>query len=157
MPTDVAKIRAELRALRAERGTIIKEYGDMAQYHPMHAAIGGLNPAAQRLHYVRRSIAALEHQLRPPKAVLTPKFMLSPQDLRTKGGLLYDVSYSGRTAMIGRSQGALPHFFYLVENGVVLPGEHKTLGRAVKAFEQTQSGHVTRTSLSNVLDLGRKP
>ena len=70
MANDETLLRTELKKLRAERKEIIEAYGDMAQRHPMHVNIGGLNPAAQRLYYVRKSIAEIESVLRGPKPQL---------------------------------------------------------------------------------------
>jgi hypothetical protein len=124
----------ELKALRAERKRIIEKFGHQGQYHPMGRMIGGLNPAAMRLHSVRGRIAEIEAAHASPKATLTPKGSGRGWDKR--GGLLYDITFGIRTGMIGRSQGAPPHEFYIVEGGNFKSGGYKTLGLATKAFEQ---------------------
>ena len=132
MRTDDEILREELKKLRAERKEIIEAYGNMAQYHPMHKDIGGLNPAAQRLHVVRGLIAKIERTFKGPSAVLTDKYGKNGRG----GGLLYDGTFGGRSAMIGRSQGSPPHYFYVVEDGKIISENHKTLGAAVKSFEK---------------------
>lgn len=132
MANDETLLRTELKKLRAERKEIIEAYGDMAQRHPMHVNIGGLNPAAQRLYYVRKSIAEIESVLRGPKPQLVEKYGRKGKG----GGLLYDIMFGERRGMIGRSEGSPPHYFYVVENGSITSDNHKTLGAAVKAFEK---------------------
>ena len=157
LPLDPNAARAELKELRRERKSIMDQYGDMAQRHPMHVHIGGLNPAAQRLYYLRRSIAHLEGQLKPAKSVLTPKLGFLPKDLRTKSGLLYEIRKTSETAgaTIGRSWGD-QRYFYLIVNGQIVPGEYKTLGQAVKAFEKGLVHLTPAAPLDGVIDLGRK-
>ncbi len=131
--TPADDIKTELQALRAERKQLLEEYGNRGQLHHMNSMIGGLNPAAQRLYVVRNKIARLEAQIAKPKATLSPKGSGRGWDKRP--GLLYDVSFNGRSGMIGRTQGG-GNLFYIVENGKFVSGDHRTLGAAVKAFEK---------------------
>jgi hypothetical protein len=129
-----AELKAELTALRAERKTLIAEYGDKGQRHPMGRMIGGLNPAAQRLHMVRGHIAA-----KTPKrerAILAPKG--SQRGWERRGGLLYDIHFQGRKGMIGRTQGAPPNDYYVIVNGEITSQGHRTKGDAAKAFERNR-------------------
>lgn len=128
-----SEIQAELKKLRAERKQLITEFGDRGQHHPMNSAIGGLNPAAQKLYGLRQKIAHLETSIAPPSATVSPKGSGRGWDKR--GGLLYDLRFGSRTGMIGRSVGA-SHDFYVVENGYIKSEGYKTLGAAVKAFEK---------------------
>lgn len=135
---DEAQIRHELKVLRAERKSLVDEFGDRGQKHYMNVAIGGLNPAAQRLHTVRLRIATLEKMLKGPEAQVIPK---SEAAAKGKGtGLLYDITFGIRRGMIGRTVGGGGRL-YIVENGDVWLDENgirefKTLAQAVKAFER---------------------
>ena len=128
-----------LKALREERAALIREFGDKGQHHPMGRMIGGLNPAAMRLHSVRSEIARMEERARPsrPTATVYPKGSGYKWEERRGGAFLYEVVMpDGRRGMIGRSQGNPPHDLYVVEDGRFMSGGYKTVGQAIKAFER---------------------
>lgn len=131
----------ELAQLRAERKALIGAYGTRGEKHPMGRDIGGLNPAAQRLHRVRGLIEDIERKYRAPAPTLTP--LGSGYKWDQRGGLLYDIEYGGRRGKIGRTQGSPPHDFYLVENGQWVSGGYKTVGQAAKAFVAHAKGSRT--------------
>ena len=112
----------ELERLRAERRALIGSYGNRGQRHPMGRMIGGLNPAAMRLHVLRGEISRREGAKRatkPPKPTLRPI-----PGVRLKGsyGLKYNVSLGGREGKIGNDN--FGKWYVVVGQDVVADGLH---------------------------------
>jgi hypothetical protein len=64
---DIQRLQRFLKPLKEERKNLIATWGTKGQKHYMGRMIGGLNPAAQRLGYVRHQIADLEAQIKKLK------------------------------------------------------------------------------------------
>lgn len=118
----------ELRALRAERAQLIREYGSRGQYHPSARMIGGLNPAAQRLHLLRQKIARIEQERRAPRAELE-----EISGTRGRYGLKYKIFYQGREGRLGTDNFGK---WYVVANNEIIADNVDTLAKARATFER---------------------
>lgn len=114
-----------LADLKAERKRLIAQYGSKGEKHPSGRLIGGLNPAAMRLHGIRQEIAFLEKD-RSGKE--TPK--IRPLPGSSKGyGLKSHFSYKGFEAMLGTDNFGV---WYAVHDGNVIMLDEHTPSKAVK-------------------------
>lgn len=132
---DEARLRDELKELRARRKELISLYGDQGQHHPSARMIGGLNSAARELHMTRGRIAQIEQALTAdvPKPTLTPKYGI---DLKKKShpmGLLADARYRNKTARIGKDN--LGRYYAIDdESDKIVIQDARTINDATKAW-----------------------
>lgn len=130
MSITIEEAKIEVARLRKERKEIIDQFGDRGQLHPMNVAIGGLNPAAQRLYIVRSEIAVLEGKIRDMQGKTLPVLQEIP-GTKNRYGLKYDIFHGFRVGKLGTDNFGK---WYVVEDGKLIAENLTSIAEAKKAF-----------------------
>jgi len=132
--------KRRLAELKAERKQLIADYGNLGQKHPTGRLIGGLNPAAMRLHSVRGEIFRLESKTRPKKE----RPIVEPlPGSRKRDGLKLSFSYKGVKAKLGTDN--FGGWYAVVEDI-----NDKIVGNFIDLHERTPSK--ARDALVKIID-----